>query len=171
VRLVTQPIVLLRVVRVKAHPSHLICSPPFARSLLLLLLTSSTPPFCFVHLTAHSRNPSLFKTIRYNYNNHMEVQSDIIPVLAHILTHMVEQNDKVPILPSQLSIFHSNTPPSITVHEYLERYALLSPSLPLSLFLPHHNNRVCHTINRTTNYKPDNSASPVQQPFFDHLVS
>jgi len=44
----------------------------------------------------------------------------IVTIMSKLLTDLVTRNDQFPLIPSQVTPFHSSTPPAISVKNYLE---------------------------------------------------
>mmetsp|Transcript_42429 Transcript_42429/g.105658 ORF Transcript_42429/g.105658 Transcript_42429/m.105658 type:complete len:97 (+) Transcript_42429:97-387(+) len=44
----------------------------------------------------------------------------IVAIMSKLLTDLVARNDQFPLIPSQVTPFHSSTPPAISVKSYLE---------------------------------------------------
>eukprot|EP00326_Haptolina_ericina_P030653 CAMPEP_0181171404 /NCGR_PEP_ID=MMETSP1096-20121128/1889_1 /TAXON_ID=156174 ORGANISM="Chrysochromulina ericina, Strain CCMP281" /NCGR_SAMPLE_ID=MMETSP1096 /ASSEMBLY_ACC=CAM_ASM_000453 /LENGTH=209 /DNA_ID=CAMNT_0023259045 /DNA_START=20 /DNA_END=649 /DNA_ORIENTATION=- len=44
----------------------------------------------------------------------------IVTIISNLLTDLVARNDRFPLVPTQVTPFHSSTPPAITVKNYLE---------------------------------------------------
>jgi len=57
----------------------------------------------------------------------MDTLKGIVSVLSFILTQMAERNDKVPLQPSQLTLFHANKTPSVSIQSYLQRITSFHP--------------------------------------------
>ncbi|KAJ6119082.1 hypothetical protein N7471_013033 [Penicillium samsonianum] len=62
--------------------------------------------------------------------------ADLVVLITSMVMELISVNDKIPILPNQLTRFHSQSSPQITVHAYLCRltaHAHLSPPILLSM--------------------------------------
>ena len=44
----------------------------------------------------------------------------IVTVISKLLTELVARNDQLPLVPTQVTPFHSSKPPTISVKSYLE---------------------------------------------------
>ncbi|KAI7882880.1 cyclin-domain-containing protein [Lichtheimia hyalospora FSU 10163] len=79
--------------------------------------------------------PEYFYAIDINYLTHM---------IADMLSRLITHNDLIPLTPSNITRFHSRTPPNISLHDYLRRivkYASVEKACLLILLI--YIDRVC----------------------------
>ena len=77
---------------------------------------------------------------------HYEVceSTDLVNLISSMLMELIRFNDKLPLADGSLTRFHSRAPPSISVHDYLQRltvHATLSP--PILLSMVYYIDRMC----------------------------
>ncbi|KAJ6118945.1 Nuc-1 negative regulatory protein preg [Penicillium samsonianum] len=84
-------------------------------------------------MQSHSENLG-FKLLPASYE--LIETADLVVLITSMVMELISVNDKIPILPNQLTRFHSRSSPQITVHDYLRRltaHAHLSPPILLSM--------------------------------------
>lgn len=82
--------------------------------------------------------------------------TDLVPIIADMLSELIRHNDDMPVTNTGLTRFHSRAPPGISVRDYLQRlahHATLSP--PILLCMVYYIDRLCaiwpkFTINSLT---------------------
>ena len=70
--------------------------------------------------------------------------ADLVRLISLMLMELIHFNDNIPLADGSLTRFHSRTPPSISVHDYLQRlttHATLSP--PILLSMVYYIDRMC----------------------------
>ena len=70
--------------------------------------------------------------------------ADLVRLISSMLMELIRFNDEIPLADGNLTRFHSRSPPSISVHDYLQRltvHATLSP--PILLSMVYYIDRMC----------------------------
>ncbi|EGG03587.1 uncharacterized protein MELLADRAFT_117271 [Melampsora larici-populina 98AG31] len=76
---------------------------------------------------------------------------DLIELIGSMLDRLISHNDRIPLTSSSLTRFHSRSPPSITIQDYLKRILIYTNVEPICLLsiLPYID-RICEKLSNFT---------------------
>ncbi|KAA1078697.1 hypothetical protein PGTUg99_016621 [Puccinia graminis f. sp. tritici] len=72
---------------------------------------------------------------------------DLIELIGSMLTRLINHNDQIPFTSTSLTRFHSRSPPTITIHDYLRRiYKYTNPEPICLLLILNYIDRICKNL-------------------------